>query len=442
MASITNNKQTYGEGHCVVFKTKLSQTLLNELRLINIVAGTDKFEITLKNYKADKVLELSGGGRDTIQFLDSKKKVLLVKGKANSINNLFNHYSANAKSNTNLLTEIKELFSMEVLRAYTNTRVTLKEDDVIKLVQAQQKETKNNLDDVFYTSAIKQLQVFKTLELKGQFDFERQGGIRTKELYKHARAITGKANDNWNPADVWIINRKCDMSYLLDTRSPAELNEQLAIKVKSKEIIPISLKQVEGPKAKISVVDPGQMFKQKLDIDFSFSQMDLSGLDMKDKEYFKNFILSTRSGFQVRGGFKASSTTLNVSLEGRYKSAGSQIGGIDAKAYTLKIKDKYNYSLRSSSVTPAQMKIALAEMKEMFGEYGRLSNSIQSFAEIEKILKDKKTSQLTKDRFVNITSYMYSMLILPKNKFKEQMQFAYLTAKKLSDESSIYYLIN
>ena len=88
------------------------------------------------------------------------------------------------------------------------------------------------------------------------------------------------------------------------------------------------------------------------------------------------------------------------------------------------------------------MKIALAEMKEMFSKYGRLSNTIQSFAEVEKILKDKKTSQLTKDRFVNITSYMYSMLILPKNKFKEHMQFAYLTAKKLSDESSIYYLIN
>ena len=163
-------------------------------------------------------------------------------------------------------------------------------------------------------------------------------------------------------------------------------------------------------------------------------------MDLSDT--FANFILSTRSGFQVRGGFKASASTLNVSLEGRYKSAGSQIGGIDAKAYTLKIKDKYNYSLRSSSVQPAQMKIALAEMKEMFSKYGRLSNTIQSFAEVEKILKDKKTTQLQKDRFVNITSYMYSMLILPQNKFKDHMQFAYLTAKKLSDESSIYYLIN
>jgi len=442
MASIVNNKQRYGEGHCVVFKTKLSQTMLQNLRNLDIVAGQDKFEITLKNYQPDKTLELSGGGSDTIQFLDEKKKVLLVKGKANSINALFNHYSANAKSNTNLLTEIKELFSMEVFRAFTNTRVTLAEEDVIKIVQAQQRETINNLDDVFYTSAIKQLEAYKTLQLKGQFDFERQGGPKTVELYKHARALTGKASDNWNPADVWVINRKCDMDYFLETRSAAELNEQLAIKVKNKEIIPISLKQVEGAKANISVVDPGQMFSQDLDIDFTFDQMDLSGLDPKDGEYFKNFILSTRSGFQVRGGFKASGTTLNMSLEGRYKSAGSQIGGIDAQAYRQKVKDNFNYDLRSSTVQPAQMKMALAEIKEMFGTYGRLSNTIQNFAEVEKILNDKKTSQLTKDRFVNIASYMYSLLILPKNKFKDHMQFCYLTAKKLSDESSIYYLIN
>ena len=88
-------------------------------------------------------------------------------------------------------------------------------------------------------------------------------------------------------------------------------------------------------------------------------------------------------------------------------------------------------------------KIADAELKEMFGKYGRLSNTIKNFAEIEKILKDKDTMQLTKDRYVNMVSYMYSILILPnsKKKFEEHMKFQYLTAKKLSEDSSIYYLI-
>ena len=51
MASIVNNKQRYGEGHCVVFKTKPSGTLLQQINRLGIVPGKDKFEITLKNYK-------------------------------------------------------------------------------------------------------------------------------------------------------------------------------------------------------------------------------------------------------------------------------------------------------------------------------------------------------------------------------------------------------
>tara|TARA_B100000927_G_scaffold38803_1_gene27790 strand:- start:464 stop:1804 length:1341 start_codon:yes stop_codon:yes gene_type:complete len=445
MATIVNNKQNYGEGHSVVFTSAIkTQKTIQEILALKIKLEQDVFQITLKNYKPDMELDL-GNGRDSIQLLDKKKKVLLVKGKADTINKLFKHYSANAKgtkANTNLLTEIKELYSMEVFRAFTNSRQTLKEDEVIKLVQAQQRETKNNLDDVFYTSAIKQLEVFKTLQLKGQFDFERQGGPRTKELYKHARALTGKSNDNWNPADVWIINRKCDMSYLLDTRSPTELNTKLAEKVKKKEIIPVSLKQVEGPKARLELVDPASAFKENLDMNFTLDRIDLSGKD-KDGQYFKNCIIYTRSGYATRVAFKASSTTLNVSLEGRFVGEKAQIGGIDAKEYRLKVKRDFNYDLRGSSVNPGMRKIADAELKEMFGKYGRLSNTIKNFAEVEKILNDKNTMQLTKDRYVNMVSYMYSILIIPNSqkKFEEHMKFQYLTAKKLSEDSSLYYLI-
>ena len=46
----------------------------------------------------------------------------------------------------------------------------------------------------------------------------------------------------------------------------------------------------------------------KLDLDLRFDRVDLS-------ESFNNFIVITKSGFAVRVGFKASATTLNVSLE-------------------------------------------------------------------------------------------------------------------------------
>ena len=232
------------------------------------------------------------------------------------------------------------------------------------------------------------------------------------------------------------------MSYLLDTRSPTELNTKLAEKVKKKEIIPVSLKQVEGPKARLELVDPASAFKENLDMNFTLDRIDLSGKD-KDGQYFKNCIIYTRSGYATRVAFKASSTTLNVSLEGRFVGEKAQIGGIDAKEYRLKVKRDFNYDLRGSSVNPGMRKIADAELKEMFGKYGRLSNTIKNFAEVEKILNDKNTMQLTKDRYVNMVSYMYSILIIPNSqkKFEEHMKFQYLTAKKLSEDSSLYYLI-
>ena len=115
MATIVNNKQNYGEGHSVVFTSAIkTQKTIQEILALKIKLEQDVFQITLKNYKPDMELDL-GNGRDSIQLLDKKKKVLLVKGKADTINKLFKHYSANAKgtkANTNLLTEIKELYSM------------------------------------------------------------------------------------------------------------------------------------------------------------------------------------------------------------------------------------------------------------------------------------------------------------------------------------------
>ena len=51
-----------------------------------------------------------------------------------------------------------------------------------------------------------------------------------------------------------------------------------------------------------------------------------------------------------------------------------------------------------------------------------------------------KGNKLTKDRFANLMSYMYSFLIAPK-KFEEHMKFCYFTSKKITTDSSIYLII-
>ena len=60
----------------------------------------------------------------------------------------------------------------------------------------------------------------------------------------------------------------------------------------------------------------------KLDLDLRFDRVDLS-------ESFNNFIVITKSGFAVHKGFKASATTLNVSLEGSFYWC-CQTGAVDA----------------------------------------------------------------------------------------------------------------
>jgi hypothetical protein len=268
------------------------------------------------------------------------------------------------------------------------------------------------------------------------YHYERQAADKTDELYKVGRKLSGKANDNWNPADVWMIKNNFDMKKLTKASSITELNTEIASAFKKKELIPISLKQVESKqKAVIELVDPASQMDKDLDFDVSFSKVDLS-------DTFANFIVQTKSGFAVRCGFKASATTLNVSLEGRFIGAGYQLGAVDAKQYSPHIKSKYQYDVRSGvGVTSSDYTKAKTELKAMFAAYPRLSNTIKDYKQAEAIFN--KADKLTKDRFANLVSYLYSFLMAPKGpaKFKDNMKFCYYSSKKLSNDSSLYIVV-
>jgi len=432
MASIVDNPK-YGEGHQIVLKDKLSGVMATKFRQMGYTPGRDKFKITLKKTpKENKYLEVAKGNK-SIYLIDKANRKLLLEGSETSINGLFNHFSTNAKSNTNLLTEIKETFSLEVFKAAIESNKKYKEDDLIKLIDKQIRGTSNNYDTVYYVSAYKQLDELKKYVKKKGYDYERQGGPRTKDLYTVARKLTGKLSDNWNPADVWMIQKKFDMKPLLQSKSASDLNSRLTDAFNKRDIIPVSLKQVLQPKAKSSIIDPSNLMKQKLDLDLKFDRIDLS-------DSYNNFIVITKSGFAIRCGFKASATTLNVSLEGRFISAGFQTGAVDAKVYTAEVRDKHNYNLRSGAVLSADYTIAKRELKEMFVKYPRLSNSdqLQNYNQAIKLFD--KGNKLTKDRFSNLMSYMYSFIMKPK-KFEEHMKFCYFTSKKLTTDSGIYLII-
>jgi len=430
MASIVNNPK-YVEGHQLVLKDKISGSMASSFRQMGYEPGKSIFKITLKKTpQPTKSFKVSEGNK-SILLLDKNNKKIILEGSESGINGVFNHYSANAKSKTGLLTQIKETFSLEIFKNYFELNKTLNEEQAIELVSKTISVAKQNYDSVYYTSAIKQLDELKKYVKKKNYTYERQGGDRTKELYIVARKLTNKLNDNWNPGDVWMIQKNFDMKPLFQSKTASELNAKLTEAFNKKDILPISLKQVEQPKAKSSIIDPSNMMNQKLDLDLKFDRVDLS-------ETFNNFIVITKSGFAIRCGFKASATTLNVSLEGRFIGAGFQTGAVDAKVYTKEVKETHNFDLRSSEVNKNDYTVSKKELKQMFDKYNRLSNTIDNYNTAIKLFD--KGNKLVKDRFANLMSYMYSFLIIPK-KFEEHMKFCYFTSKKITTDSSIYLII-
>ena len=108
MASIVENKK-YGENHKIVLKDKPVNSAL--FKKEGYVPGKSVFLIVRRKVKATKFLDLAQGNK-SITLKDNKNKIVLIEGSESSINGSFNHFTANAKSNTNILTEIKELVSM------------------------------------------------------------------------------------------------------------------------------------------------------------------------------------------------------------------------------------------------------------------------------------------------------------------------------------------
>ena len=130
MASIINNPK-YGEGHQLVLKDKLSGSTATSFRQMGYEPGKSIFKITLKKTpQPTKSFKVSEGNK-SILFFDKNNKKIILEGSESGINGIFNHYSANAKSKTGLLTQIKETFSLEIFKNYFELNKTLKEEQSI-----------------------------------------------------------------------------------------------------------------------------------------------------------------------------------------------------------------------------------------------------------------------------------------------------------------------
>jgi hypothetical protein len=431
MATIVNNSK-YGEGHEVILKdySKLPTASKFAFKRYGFNAGEAVFKISRSAKRADNVITL-GVGTDYVYLVDPKGKIYKVEGKASAINGSFNHNGNSSKSLTNLLTEVKELVSMWVFQKHFETGTFIEEDDIYTKL-GQNKEAYKT---VYYESALKQLAAIKPYvkDPRG-YTYERQGQDRTKKLYITARKLTRKLNDNWNPADIWMIKSSYNMDELYNAVSSSELNGLLADAIERQDIIPISLKQIITPSAKLSVVDAGKQLDGDVDLDFSLKEIQLTSS-------FANFMVVSKSRFTVRGGFKSSGLTLSVSLEGKMMGAKYQLGAIDARWFAGHMQSEYGYSLKGGvKVDLNDLDKAKSEFKQIIERNGMPSGKISSYDQAISMVD--AADDLTKRRFIALISYLYALTVKPGRNFETLMKHCYFSAKKISSDASVYVLIS
>jgi len=456
MANILKSK--YGDGHKVIIKDR---TGLGKVRgdvpsivsksTYGIVAGKTVFELIKtkskqKNPKHTILLSKDGKGENVFMKKFNSSITYLFVGPKSVVQGMFDHAGdgKSSKSDTNEKTELKELVSLCLMEQKLKFNKDVDYDFVDSCIPNRLKKL---FEESYFTSAQKQLKLWLSKE-KGRFKgasyvFERQLDDLTKRVYKNALNITKLNKDNWNPGDIWIVKKDLDFEKYEKASNIQQINKQLVTDYNNEKLVGISLKQILPKQTgRIDYINLSPTKKKEVKFDFKFTNCDFTG------DTFKNAIIYTKSGFGVRMGFKASTDNFGVYLEGRFKGAGSQVGGMDAKQIPGEIQKRYDYTIRKGG-TPDLKKeepIALKEMEEIFKRHkaSDISNTLTSYDNFMDIYD--KAPKFQKQRLCRIVSFMYPYMELSFKKggekeFKDLMNWSYSLAKKESGVGGFYIFL-
>ena len=435
MANILNNP-SYGEGHQVILKENLSGRLVIDFKKYNYISGKTIFTMTKKTASPKIELALTND-KSFINFIDDKKRIVKMFGSGSAFNSTFNHIgSKGGKSDTNKLTEVKELISICVFEQFLRYNKKVDYEFVNKFLPIN---LRGFNQQEYVNGAHLQLNTWLKNEsgkFKGNYSYERQMFNLTKGMYDNVKKLTGLQKDNWNPGDMWLIKNGFKMDKYEKSGNISDINKMLIDDYNKQNLVGISLKQIlpkQSPSYKKINLDNKK--KLETEYDFTFDYCDLSNT-------FNNAIIYTKSGFAIRMGYKASSTNYNVYLEGRFKQAGVQTGAVDAKKFPEEVLKRYNYNLRKVGEPNhiVESIIALKEYKKMFSLHGanKMANKINSVKELENLYD--KSEIFVKKRFCKLSSFMYPFLVsaFDKKDFINFMEWNYHTSKKETSLGGFY----
>ena len=326
--------------------------------------------------------------------------------------------NSKGKSNTEMLTKIKELISLWVILEPKKD-----EEYFIKKLKESNSKFSEFYETKFYESAKEQYRVLPKKYNLSSYYGERQNYDVSKVLYSKMKKLVSLHYDNWNPADIWFfkISKSQIQKDIKDFVEIAELNNYVINKINSKEIIPISLKQTTPGHGKFEYISS----KNSADIKIN---LDITDIDLSDS--FNNFIVNTKSKFQIRVGFKSSKNSLSVFFEGRMKGAGYQLGAVDKRV----IKEYLNFkdNIRKVPSTSYVKSVLTSNIKIKNSNFSSINEYIEKFESFD---------DFQKQRAYNVLLVLDSFLESYKKKGYELMKLCYLSSRKMTDKASDYLIL-
>lgn len=288
-----------------------------------------------------------------------------------------------------------------------------------------------------------------------QYVFFRDSNPKKIELLNRITdpKVLPDSKDNWNPSDIWAVKKDIIISTtkqveelytnLLNKRASIEdLNKFVETKLKSKEIIGISLKKVAGTRATITKIEvdsrysssikfvtPSKKFQFKVSNSYFDFLLDFSVLGETVKYRFR---------FRPRGA----SGELNTYGEGQPQDAKVWDGAISRDMLNtefpgmLKITREMKSPGKMPSTVSQQLSILSTkpEYKE-FAKYIKADNF--RFVQISGI--DDEISDYEVRRGIVLLYYIYTLETA--NNSGELYKKMYLASKKMNAFSSVHYKV-
>ena len=225
------------------------------------------------------------------------------------------------------------------------------------------------------------------------------------------------SKDNWNPSDIWImkISKSQIKKETENMVSLAQFNSWLEEKFDSREIVGVSLKKIKyKSSANVAVINNRELPKVNLHVSRVLFDPQQT-----------NFILETTGsvqGFNIRVGYKSSSDSPSIYLEGRMKGSNVQLGAVSAKIVQSVFKESgIDIIEAKTKLNPIKCDKMLNELKQWLPVVykGKLKsfNELEGLAQYRAMYLTYFLNAFMKVKDINETLETFYYSSLKQNKF-------------------------